>query len=498
MTAKSSSLFLILSQVYPPDPASVGQHIHDAAAEMARRGHDVRVLTSGRGYDDPTIKYPPREVRNGVDVRRLPLSSFGKKSIPIRLAAQGLFLAQAIIRALFMPRLAAIMVSTSPPMCSVAALIIAFFRRVPIKYWVMDLNPDQMIAMNKISAGSLSARVFNAFNRSILKRASDVVVMDRFMAQRVNAKRDVSAKMSVMPPWPHEDDLEPIPHDSNPFRKAHGLDGRFVVMYSGNHSPANPIKTVLDAAERLQDDSRLVFMFIGGMGFILLFQVARGKFSALLLDTQLRWYAIYIGAFILAMTMWQVVGNERDFWSALTASAFNVVSIATTTGFASEDFLLWGSLPVAGFMVLMFIGGCTGSTAGGIKVFRYCILGGVAHGLLHNLMHPHRVQQTTYNGRPVGDDVIRSVLGFFFFYMAAFAILTLVFSLFVGDLTLGLSAVGQALGNVGPGLVPSIGPVGHFGGLPDGAKWVLSLAMLLGRLELLTILVLFLPTFWRG
>jgi len=264
LTAKSSSLFLILSQVYPPDPASVGQHIHDAAAEMARRGHDVRVLTSGRGYDDPTIKYPPREVRNGVDVRRLPLSSFGKKSIPIRLAAQGLFLAQAIIRALFMPRLAAIMVSTSPPMCSVAALIIAFFRRVPIKYWVMDLNPDQMIAMNKISAGSLSARVFNAFNRSILKRASDVVVMDRFMAQRVNAKRDVSAKMSVMPPWPHEDDLEPIPHDSNPFRKAHGLDGRFVVMYSGNHSPANPIKTVLDAAERLQDDSRLVFMFIGG------------------------------------------------------------------------------------------------------------------------------------------------------------------------------------------------------------------------------------------
>ncbi|MEX1109526.1 MAG: potassium transporter TrkH, partial [Dongiaceae bacterium] len=91
-----------------------------------------------------------------------------------------------------------------------------------------------------------------------------------------------------------------------------------------------------------------------------------------------------------------------------------------------------------------------------------------------------------------------SVLGFFFFYMVSFALLTLVFSLFVGDLTLGLSAVGQALGNVGPGLVPSIGPVGHFGGLPDGAKWVLSLAMLLGRLELLTVLVLFLPTFWRG
>jgi trk system potassium uptake protein len=240
------------------------------------------------------------------------------------------------------------------------------------------------------------------------------------------------------------------------------------------------------------------FMFIGGMAFILLIQVARGKFSVLLRDTQLRWYATYIGGFIAAMTLWQVFVNDRELWSALTASAFNVVSIATTTGFASEDFLAWGSFPIAGFMVLMFIGGSTGSTSGGIKVFRYCILGGVAHGLLRNLVHPHRVQQTTYNGRPVGDDVIRSVLGFFFFYMASFAVLSLLFALFVGDLTLGLSAVGQALANVGPGLVPSIGPIGHYGGLPDSAKWLLSFAMLLGRLELLTVLVLFLPTFWRG
>jgi trk system potassium uptake protein TrkH len=240
------------------------------------------------------------------------------------------------------------------------------------------------------------------------------------------------------------------------------------------------------------------FMFVGGMTFVLLAQAARGDFSALWRDTQTRWYVGYLAAFILAMTLWQSLLNERPFWDSLTASAFNVVSIATTTGFASEDFLLWGSLPTMGFMVLLFIGGCTGSTAGGIKVFRYCILGGVAHGLVRGLVHPHRVQTTTYNGRPVGDEVIRSVLGFFFFYMMAFAALSVLFACFVGDLALGLSAVGQALANVGPGLVPQIGPVGHYGDLPGPAKWLLSFAMLLGRLELLTVLVLISPTFWRG
>lgn len=240
------------------------------------------------------------------------------------------------------------------------------------------------------------------------------------------------------------------------------------------------------------------FMFVGGMTFVLLAQAARGNFAPLWRDTQTRWYFGYVAAFALAMTLWQVALSDRPFWDALTASTFNVVSIATTTGFASEDFLLWGSFPVMGFMVLMFLGGCTGSTSGGIKVFRYCILGGVAHGLLRGLVHPHRVQITTYNGQPVGDDVIRSVLGFFFFYMTAFAVLSVVFSVFVGDLALGLSAVAQALANVGPGLVAQIGPVGHYADIPAPAMWVLSLAMLLGRLELLTVLVLFSPTFWRG
>ncbi len=263
-TKRPDKTLLVLSQVYIPDPASVGQHVADAAAEMARRGYRVQVLTSARGYDDPTVKYPPKELLNGVHVRRLPLASFGKRSIPIRLLGAGSFLAQTQVRGLFTRNLSAIVVSTSPPMCSVVALIIGTVRRVPIKYWAMDLNPDQMIALGRITERSLAARTFNWFNRMILARAADVIALDRFMARRLNAKHDVSAKMTVLPPWPLDDYLEAVPHGVNPFRRQHNLVGKFVVMYSGNHGPTNPIATILEAAVRLAHRRDLVFLFVGG------------------------------------------------------------------------------------------------------------------------------------------------------------------------------------------------------------------------------------------
>ncbi len=258
--------FLVISQVYVPDPASVGQHVADAAEEMARRGYRVIVYASARGYDDPSKRYPERETRNGVEIRRLPLSSFGKSSIKVRLLAQWLFLAQAIVRGVFTRRLCAVMVSTSPPFCGVAGVIISRLRGVPLKYWLMDLNPDQMVALGLLGAKSLPVRVFDMFNRWTLRRAADIVVLDRFMGERVQKKLDVAQKTHTMPPWPHEDKLERIPHSENPFRAEQKLDGRFVVMYSGNHSPANPIRTLLDAAERMQDDERLLVMCIGGGG----------------------------------------------------------------------------------------------------------------------------------------------------------------------------------------------------------------------------------------
>lgn len=255
---------LVISQVYLPDPTSVGQHLADAAESLAARGNDVRVITSARGFDDPSQKYPLRETLNGVEIVRMPFASFGKKTIAHRLAGMVVFLVQALVRGLFTPRLGGILVSTSPPLASFIAVVIGFFRRVPITYWSMDLNPDQMIQLGKITEESFSARVFNWFNRRILKRAAKVVALDRFMAERLNAKVDVTDKMLVMPPWPHGQHDAPLPHEENPFRAEHNLDGKFVVMYSGNHALTNPIETILEAAVRMQDREDLLFMFIGG------------------------------------------------------------------------------------------------------------------------------------------------------------------------------------------------------------------------------------------
>ncbi|MCA9230507.1 MAG: glycosyltransferase family 4 protein [Planctomycetales bacterium] len=261
---RSDPALLVISQVYVPDPASVGQHMHDAAAELVRRGYRVIVYTASRGYDDPSNKYPKRETLDGVTIRRLPCSSFGKKSIKIRLLAQTLFLLQVMLRGLFTRKLDRILVSTSPPMASMAAVFISFFRRVPITFWAMDINPDQVVAMGQTSQGSLVVRVFEVINRAILRRARGVVALDRFMAARLEAKEPVGDRMAVMPPWPHESHLEPVAHQENPFRKEHGLEGKFVIMYSGNISPAHPITTILEAAKQMEGDERVVFLFIGG------------------------------------------------------------------------------------------------------------------------------------------------------------------------------------------------------------------------------------------
>jgi colanic acid biosynthesis glycosyl transferase WcaI len=257
------STLLLISQVYVPDPASVGQHLHDVASEMARRGWRVVVLASARGYNDPSVRYPAREVRDGVEIRRLPLSSLGKRTILHRVVAQLAFLGQATLHGLFVRGLGRVLVSTSPPMCSAIGWLISMVRGAPMVYWAMDLNPDQMVEMGWISPKSPIVRLFDFFNRRVLNRAAAVVTLDRFMAERLERKTNLAGKLTIQPPWPHESALETVAHDENPFRHEHGLDGTFVFMYSGNHSLCTPLKTILEAALRVQDDERLVFMFIG-------------------------------------------------------------------------------------------------------------------------------------------------------------------------------------------------------------------------------------------
>jgi colanic acid biosynthesis glycosyl transferase WcaI len=265
-TAPRPKTLLVLSQVFVPDPASVGQHMADVAFEMARRGHRVLVYASQRGYENPSVKYAKRETIKGVEIRRLGFASFGKKNLLIRAFGTLSFMVQAIWIVLTTPRLGGIFFSTSPPLIGIAATIGHWVRRVPIGYWAMDLNPDQLIAMGKIKKTSLTARVLETVNRLILKNSALVVALDRFMADRLRLRvKDIDKKMLVMPPWPHESHLEPLPHDQNPFRAKHDLcPDKFVIMYSGNHSPANPLKTLLEATKQFKDHPRLRFFFVGG------------------------------------------------------------------------------------------------------------------------------------------------------------------------------------------------------------------------------------------
>src|SRR5690349_4810803 len=235
-TRQIKDRFVIFTQVFVPDPASVGQHIADVAFEMARRGYKVRVYTANRGYDDPTVKYPKRETINGVDVFRLPLSSFAKRSILTRIIGTASFMIQAVTRGIFMQNLAGILFSTSPPLIGIVATVVRMFRGVPLAYWAMALNPHQLLALNKIPRGGLVARTREAGNRLVLQNATLVVALDRFMAERLRPRARLRDKMVVIPPWPHESFVDPVPHEENSFRKKHGLEHKFVVMYSGNHS----------------------------------------------------------------------------------------------------------------------------------------------------------------------------------------------------------------------------------------------------------------------
>lgn len=256
---------LIVSQTFVPDPAAVGQHLADVADEMARRGWRVVVYAARRGYDDPSQRYAKREQRGGVEIRRLPLSSFGKGSIAVRLLAGFAFTAQATLRSLFRPRADALLISTSPPMAPLSAIALRTLRRVPVTFWAMDINPDQMIAMGKLRGTSLPARAFDWMYRRTIRGAGKVIALDRFMAERLERKASLGGKLEVVPPWSHVDASKPpIEHEDNAFRRLEELGGKFVVMYSGNLSPTHPLDTILDAAKAMRDDASVAFVFVGG------------------------------------------------------------------------------------------------------------------------------------------------------------------------------------------------------------------------------------------
>lgn len=240
-----------------------------------------------------------------------------------------------------------------------------------------------------------------------------------------------------------------------------------------------------------------VFMFLGALPFFLYVRMINGQHHALWSDAQVQFFVKLLLGVALVMTVHGVWFQGANIWDAFISSAFNVTSIVTTTGYASEDYTLWGPLAVAVFFFLTFIGGCSGSTSGGMKIFRFQLSLIMLREQMTRLLHPRAVLSRRYNGRLIGDDIIASSIAFSFIFFVTFALIAVALATLGLDLTTSLTGAATAVANVGPGLGEIIGPAGNFQALPDAAKWVLCIGMLLGRLELLSVLVLLTPDFWR-
>lgn len=239
-------------------------------------------------------------------------------------------------------------------------------------------------------------------------------------------------------------------------------------------------------------------MILGGSTFTLFISPWKHNRWPFLHDSQMRWYLSVLAFFSFLLAMWQWAVNDMDAGEALRHATFNVVSIVTCTGFASTDYNAWGGFAQVTFFILLFIGGCTGSTAGAIKIFRWEVLFKMAGIHLKKLLHPHGVFIIDFNRQRISDSVVDSVLGFVVMYFLTFAVFALALTVTGMDFISSVSGSAQALANAGPGLGDIIGPAGNYKPLPDVAKWLLAFEMVLGRLELFTVIVLFSRSFWRG
>ncbi|MGV6876630.1 TrkH family potassium uptake protein [Pseudochelatococcus sp. B33] len=240
-----------------------------------------------------------------------------------------------------------------------------------------------------------------------------------------------------------------------------------------------------------------LFMLLGSVPFVLYVRFIAGDMRALW-DRQVRTLLVFLAVIVICLGFWLFVSEQYEFEAAFRYAAFNVVSVVTTTGFATADYALWGNAVVGLFFILTFVGGCTGSTTGGIKVFRFEIVAIMLRVHFQKLLYPSGVFPHSYAGRVINDGVIGSVIAFLSVFFICYLLLTIALMAFGLDFLTSASGAATALANVGPGLGGVIGPAGNFAPLPEGAKWLLSAGMLLGRLELFTILVLFIPRFWRG
>ncbi|MDG1581332.1 TrkH family potassium uptake protein [Pseudomonas sp. GOM6] len=241
----------------------------------------------------------------------------------------------------------------------------------------------------------------------------------------------------------------------------------------------------------------VVLMIAGGLPFMLYVAFLRGHRKALLRDHQVRGFLGFLVLTWLVFGTWLWLNSDQAWLDAVRIVAVNVTSVVTTTGYALGDYTTWGSFAVLLFFYLTFVGGCSGSTSGGLKIFRFQVAYVLLRANLQQLVHPRAVIKQQYNNHNLDEDIVRSLITFSFFFTITIGVLALALTLTGLDWVTALTGAATAVCNVGPGLGPIIGPAGNFASLPDSAKWLLTAGMLLGRLEILTVLVLVTRTFWK-
>ncbi|HYV98860.1 MAG TPA: glycosyltransferase family 4 protein [Gemmatimonadaceae bacterium] len=254
---------LMLTQVYVPDEASVGQHLADLASALVAKGRTVQVITSDRGYDEPRRRFSQLEARNGIAVRRIFAPAAPKKSISRRILAGVAFLLGACWWVLGAPRFDVLVVPTSPPMAPLIGIWLARLRRARCVLWLTDINPDQAIAAGAVSERSLVARIGQWWKRRGLRSADAIVTLDEDMRARAIRAGANPASVHVIEPW----SIIEGPGDAEGvrgFRRAQGWENERVVMYAGNHTPVHPLDTLLEEIPARPAGDVLRFAFVGG------------------------------------------------------------------------------------------------------------------------------------------------------------------------------------------------------------------------------------------
>ncbi len=242
-----------------------------------------------------------------------------------------------------------------------------------------------------------------------------------------------------------------------------------------------------------------IFIILGSIPFISYLKFAQGNKKIFFQDVQIKGLIYLLAISIFIMFFYLILINyESSLSDKIRISSFNVISILSGTGYVTDDFGLWGKFSLIFFLLLMFIGGCAGSTACGIKIFRLQMLLIFLKNQIKKLISPNSVIITKYNNQKISDSFINSVIIFIFTFLFIFLIIAMLLSISGLDLITSISGAASAISNVGPGLGDIIGPNGNYREIPDLSKWILSAGMLLGRLELFAVLVLFFPSFWRN